>query len=47
VRDLDEAARYLERRASAGGIPTGGKVVIRQTREADRLPERVIRAVAA
>lgn len=47
VRDLAEAATYLERRAAAGGIPTGGKVVIRATKDADRLPERVIRPVAA
>jgi hypothetical protein len=47
VRDHEAAMRYLERRASAGGIPTGGKVCIRQTRDADRLPERVIRPVAA
>jgi hypothetical protein len=47
VRDLGEAATYLERRAAAGGIPTGGKVIIRATKDAGRLPERVIRPVAA
>jgi hypothetical protein len=47
VRDLDEAARYLDRRASAGGIPAGGKVVIRRTDRADQLPEVVIRLAAA
>lgn len=47
VSTLDRAATYLERRAAAGGLPTGGKVIIRATKDADRLPERVIRPVAA
>jgi len=43
VRDLDEAWCYLSRRAAVGKFPDGGKAVIRRTKDAARLPERVIR----
>lgn len=47
VRDWDEAVAYLERRGAAGQFPAGGKVVIRRTKDAEQLPELVIRPVAA
>lgn len=46
ARDLAEAWRYLERRAAAGGIPSGGKAVIRAASKAGELPETVIRRAA-
>lgn len=46
ARDPAEAWRYLERRAAAGGIPTGGKAVIRPTSKAGELPAVVIRRAA-
>lgn len=46
ARDLAEAWAYLERRAAAGGIPTGGKAVIRAASKAGELPETVIRRAA-
>lgn len=46
ARDLAEAWAYLERRAAAGGIPSGGKAVIRPTSRVAELPAVVIRRAA-